>query len=92
MFPNGRPIHRLGATLDNDGRKFKAIAGTSDSVSQLIIIGEAILEAVEAPDFVKLFAPHRPGSRLDRLSSEIEMLLSGGKDGGLYIMIGRKMK
>ncbi len=37
-----------------------------------------------------LFMPHRVGTRLDRLSSEIEMLLSGGADGGLFIMIGRK--
>jgi len=47
---------------------------------------------VEFKDDEQLFAPRRPGSRLDRLSSEIEMLLSGGKDGGLYIMIGRKLK
>jgi hypothetical protein len=27
---------------------------------------------------------------LDRLATEIEMLLTGGRDGGLFIMIGRK--
>ncbi|HYM30299.1 MAG TPA: methyltransferase domain-containing protein [Candidatus Cybelea sp.] len=37
-----------------------------------------------------LFAPHPKGNRLDRLSSELDLLLSGGSDGGLYIMIGRK--
>ena len=47
---------------------------------------------VEFKDDEQLFAPRRPGSRLDRLSSEIEMLISGGRDGGLYIMIGRKVK
>ena len=41
---------------------------------------------------MRLFDPHPTGSRMDRLSSEIEMLLSGGADGGLYIMIGRKRR
>jgi SAM-dependent methyltransferase len=41
------------------------------------------------PD-MKLFEPHAGGRYLDRLSTELEMLMSGGKDGGLYIMIGRK--
>jgi len=35
--------------------------------------------------------PQPKGSYLDRLSTELEMLLSGGADGGgSYIMIGRK--
>jgi SAM-dependent methyltransferase len=38
-----------------------------------------------------IFAAHRSGTRLDRLSTEIQMLLSGGADGGLFIMIGRKL-
>lgn len=37
-----------------------------------------------------LFKPHPKGTALDRLSTELEMLLSGGVDGGLYIVIGRK--
>jgi len=37
-----------------------------------------------------LFEPHSAGRYLDRYSTEIEMLLSGGADGGLYIMIGRR--
>ena len=47
---------------------------------------------VEFKDDESLFEPHRAGTYLDRLSSEVEMLLSGGTDGGLYIMIGRKVK
>ncbi|HET8550697.1 MAG TPA: class I SAM-dependent methyltransferase [Bryobacteraceae bacterium] len=39
----------------------------------------------------RLFAPHSSGSRLTRRLTEIEMLLKGGVDGGLYIMIGRKL-
>jgi hypothetical protein len=39
-----------------------------------------------------LFEVQPAGSRLDRLSSEIELLLTGGKDSGLYIMIGRKRR
>jgi SAM-dependent methyltransferase len=37
-----------------------------------------------------LFAPRSPGTRRQRLASELEMLLTGGQDGGLFIMIGRK--
>jgi SAM-dependent methyltransferase len=45
------------------------------------------------PEFseeLRLFEPHPVGRSLDRLSTEIEMLLSGGTDGGLYVMIGRR--
>jgi SAM-dependent methyltransferase len=45
---------------------------------------------VEFREDEQLFEQHNTGNRLDRLSSEIEMLLSGGPDGGLFIMIGRK--
>jgi len=41
-------------------------------------------------DDMNLLEPHPRGTRLDRFSTELEMLLSGGIDGGLYIMIGRK--
>jgi SAM-dependent methyltransferase len=44
----------------------------------------------EFSDDMRLFEPHPPGRFLDRLSTELEMLLSGGADGGLYIMVGRK--
>jgi SAM-dependent methyltransferase len=46
---------------------------------------------VEFDENEPIFAAHPSGTRLDRLSTEIEMLLSGGTDGGLYIMIGRKL-
>ena len=45
---------------------------------------------LEFADDISLFEPGSPGGRWDRLSSEIEMLLSGGTDGGLYVMVGRK--
>jgi len=54
-------------------------------VSSLPPVGD-----VDFTDDERLFAPHRRGTRLDRLSSELEMLISGGRDGGLFIMIGRK--
>ena len=39
----------------------------------------------------QLFARQRPGSRLDRRMTEIEMLFSHyGGEGGLYVMIGQK--
>lgn len=61
--------------------------GNVEFVSSVPSIGDA-----EFKDDEQLFAPHRPGSAIDRVSTEIEMLMSGGRDGGLYIMIGRKMK
>jgi SAM-dependent methyltransferase/uncharacterized protein YbaR (Trm112 family) len=45
----------------------------------------------ELADDAMLFEPQPKGSHLDRLSTELEMMLSGGADGGgSYIMIGRK--
>lgn len=38
----------------------------------------------------KLFAPHDKGNKATRLMKQIEMLMSGGVDGALFIMIGRK--
>jgi hypothetical protein len=38
----------------------------------------------------QLFRRRSARSRLDYVVSELEMLLTGGQDGGLYMMIGRK--
>ena len=38
----------------------------------------------------QLFRARPTRSRLDYVASELEMLLTGGRDGGLYMMIGRK--
>jgi hypothetical protein len=40
----------------------------------------------------KLFEPHDKGTKLARLATQFEMLLTGGVDGALFIMIGRKAK
>lgn len=40
----------------------------------------------------KLFEPHDKGTKLSRVAAQIEMLLTGGADGALFIMIGRKLK
>jgi SAM-dependent methyltransferase len=56
-------------------------------VSSIPSIGD-----VEFGDDEPLFENHSVGTRLGRFSSELEMLISGGKDGGLFIMIGRKLK
>jgi SAM-dependent methyltransferase len=45
---------------------------------------------VEFSEDTRLFEPQSAKGVLDRISTEVEMLLSGGVDGGLYIMIGRK--
>ncbi len=56
-----------------------------DFVSCIPTIGDVDFSAE-----MKLFEQHSRGTYLDRLSTELEMLLSGGIDGGSYIMIGRK--
>jgi SAM-dependent methyltransferase len=38
----------------------------------------------------RLFEPHPRGSALDRIAVQMRMLLAGGQDGGLFVMIGRK--
>jgi len=38
----------------------------------------------------RLFKAHSAGTTFNRFSAELGMLLSGGTDGGLFIMIGRK--
>jgi SAM-dependent methyltransferase len=44
----------------------------------------------EFSDDLRLFELNAPGRYLDRLSTELEMLVSGGADGGLSIMIGKR--
>jgi len=44
----------------------------------------------EFDEDTQLFEMHPMGTRLDRVATELNMLLEGGTDGGLYIMIGRK--
>lgn len=39
----------------------------------------------------KLFVPHDKGTTFTRFLAEFGMLLAGGRDGALYIMIGRKL-
>lgn len=56
-----------------------------DYTSSIPTIGD-----VEFGHQMQLFEPQWPGRSWDRAASEIEMLLSGGVDGGLYIMIGRR--
>ncbi len=41
-------------------------------------------------DQEKLFEPHDKGTKFTRFMTEMEMLMTGGADGALYIMIGRK--
>jgi hypothetical protein len=38
----------------------------------------------------QLFNVHRSGTPMSRTMTQVGMLLSGGTDGGLFIMIGRK--
>jgi SAM-dependent methyltransferase len=56
-----------------------------DFVSSIPTIGDTDFSEQTA-----LFEPQPAGRYLDRLSTELDLLLSGGVDGGLYIMIGRK--
>ena len=59
--------------------------GGFDFVSSIPTIGD-----IEFTDHTALFEPQPAGRYLDRLSTELDLLLSSGIDGGLYIMIGRK--
>jgi SAM-dependent methyltransferase len=38
----------------------------------------------------RLFEPHPRAAAAGRLATQLQMLLAGGRDGGLFIMIGRK--
>jgi SAM-dependent methyltransferase len=40
----------------------------------------------------QLFAPQSQGSKTARLMTQVEMLMTGGVDGALFIMIGRKRR
>jgi SAM-dependent methyltransferase len=39
----------------------------------------------------RLFAPHPRVTPAGRWATQLQMLMSGGRDGGLFIMIGRKL-
>ena len=58
-----------------------------DFASSMPTIGD-----LEFSESATLFEVQSAGRRLDRLSTELDLLLSGGVDGGLYIMIGRKRR
>lgn len=48
---------------------------------------------VDGTDFSvheRLFEPRSMGTAITRVAAQMAMLMSGGKDGGLFIMIGRK--
>lgn len=47
-------------------------------------------DGTEFGEHESLFAPHSPGTTAKRAMTQMGMLASGGKDGGLFIMIGRK--
>jgi SAM-dependent methyltransferase/uncharacterized protein YbaR (Trm112 family) len=68
--------HAMGEVV----RWFKA--SHVEFVSSIPSIGD-----VDFADDEQLFEQHSAGTRLGRFSSELEMLISGGKDGGLFIMI-----
>jgi len=38
----------------------------------------------------KLFEPNRQGKGVDRCWVQVRMLLEGSREGGLFVMIGRK--
>jgi len=48
------------------------------------------VDGTEFSEREQLFQPHSAGTTLARIAAQSAMLLSGGKDGGLFIMIGRK--
>jgi SAM-dependent methyltransferase len=58
-----------------------------DFVSSVPTIGDT-----EFDEDLRLFDPHPVGRYLDRVSTELELLLTGGADGGLYIMVGQRRR
>jgi hypothetical protein len=40
--------------------------------------------------YEQLFVPHSKGTKFSRWMTQPEMLFGGGKDGALFMMIGRK--
>lgn len=54
------------------------------------VSGVPPLDGSDFAETDQLFKPHSPGTRLSRFMTEFNMLASGGQDGGLFIMIGRK--
>jgi SAM-dependent methyltransferase/uncharacterized protein YbaR (Trm112 family) len=77
--------HESKHSMDEVLRWFKE--NNVEFVSSIPSIGD-----VEFADDEPMFQPHSVGTYLARLSSELEMLVSGGKDGGLFIMIGTKLR
>ena len=45
----------------------------------------------EFTDKEKLFEPHPKGTKTSRFFTDLEMLLTGGDDGALFVTIGRKL-
>ena len=48
------------------------------------------LDGTDFSEQERLFHPHSSGTPATRVTAQLGMLLSGGTDGGLFIMIGRK--
>jgi SAM-dependent methyltransferase len=48
------------------------------------------VDGTEFSEREQLFQPHQAGTSVARIATQAAMLLAGGKDGGLFIMIGRK--
>ena len=40
----------------------------------------------------RMFEPHPRGTITVRVATQLEMLLTGGRDGGLFVMIGRRQR
>jgi SAM-dependent methyltransferase len=48
------------------------------------------IDSIPFSEHEKLFEPHGKGTRLERLTAQAKMLLQGGLDGAVFIMVGRK--
>ena len=45
----------------------------------------------ELKDDERIFAPNQPGNKLDHFLVQMAMMFSGSKEGGLFVMIGKKI-
>ena len=82
--PSAIPLLIEGLGVRYPGRREHSLAGIDLTFTIPPVGGEDFTEDTQ------LFRPRPPHGNLGYVVSELEMLLTGGRDGGLYTMIGRK--
>jgi SAM-dependent methyltransferase/uncharacterized protein YbaR (Trm112 family) len=74
------------------GHSFDEVIGWFESSGFKFLFSIPKIDISPFSEHERLFEPHDKGTKLARLATQLEMLLSGGADGALFIMIGLKVK